>query len=426
MTSISEIFRAGKMRALLLLGFSSGLPLGLTGGNLAAWMKDREVDLATIGYFQLVAAPYVLKFLWAPAMDRFVPPLLGRRRGWLIVTQVALVMTIVALALAGGSPSLHAVALLAVAVSFCSASQDIVADAYRTDVLSVEERGYGAAVFVTGYRIAMVTAGAGALYLVGEGFVSWSTSYLLLAGAMGVGMVGTLIAPEPPGVTTPASLYESVVPPFKQFLARGAGWWVLAFVLVFRLPDAIAGAMTIPFLRDIGVSTSQIGVLRYGLGLGVTIVGTLLGGLMVNKLGMIRTMWIVAVLQALSNVGFLWLAVSGNGLTRLIIVMVVENLCAGLTIAGFFAFLMAQCDRRYSATQYALLSSLMAVGGMVIGSQTGVLAKQVGWTQFFLLSIVAAVPGFLILLKVRSGIAIETSDDAAGNSLRQQRETRIE
>ena len=415
MNRLFHIFANRRMAALALLGFASGLPLGLTSGTLQAWMKGRGVDLGTIGMFQFVTAPYVLKFLWAPLMDRYVPPLLGRRRGWLIVSQILLIAAIVLLASCGEHAPLNIVFATALLVAFCSASQDIVADAYRTDILAAEERGVGAAWFVSGYRIAMLATGLGAFTLVGQGWISWASAYVLTAICMGIGIAGTILAPEPQSAPdTPQSLGEAIVPPFLDFVGRRDGWLVLAFVLVFRLPDTIAGTMTIPFLLDIQVSNTQIGMIRNGLGLGMTIVGALCGGAIVNRLGLKRSLWIAGILQATSNFGFWILTKTGNDMTTLVTVMLIENFCGGLAVAAFFAFLMSQCSRTYSATQYALLSSLMAVAGLLIGSQTGWWARQWGWDLFFGISVCAAIPGLLLLLWMRPRDVPENAPDPRG------------
>jgi PAT family beta-lactamase induction signal transducer AmpG len=414
MNGLLRIFASRKMGALTLLGFASGLPLVLTTSTLQAWMKQRGVDLGTIGLFQLVTLPYVLKFLWAPVMDRFVPPLLGRRRGWLIVTQILVILSILGLAAYGEAP-MGTVFAAAMLVAFCSASQDIVADAYRTDILEPDERGAGAALFVTGYRIAMLATGLGTFALVGTGWISWPMAYVLTAACLSIGLVGTFIAPEPqtPG-NAPQSLYEATVPPFLDFIARPDGWLVLAFVLLFRLPDTIANTMTVPFLLSIDVSNTEIGVIRNGFGLGMTIIGALGGGLVVNRLGLIRSLWIAGLLQAASNAGFFILSNTGNDTSVLMAVMLVENFCGGVAVAAFFAFLMSQCSRMYSATQYALLSSLMAGAGLILGSQTGFWAIKWGWELFFAVSVLAAIPGMLLLFWVRPREESDQDPDPRG------------
>lgn len=396
-TSARSSLPAKKFAAMACLGFASGLPLALTGGTLQAWMKDLNVDLATIGLFGLTTAPYFLKFLWSPLMDRYVPPLLGRRRGWLLVTQMLLMLATIVMAVVGAS-NLTLLAVVAVAIAFFSASQDIVSDAYRTDVLLKPERGAGAAIFVAGYRVAMLASGAGALILVGQNWIGWPTAYALMAATMLIGVIGTIIAPEPQvPPAPPTSIHDAVVPPFKDLLSRHAGWAILLFVMLFRLPDVIGGAMTIPFLRVIGVSNTQIGVIRNGIGVGVTIVGALIGGHLINRLGLARSLWAFAILGGASNLTFYTLARTGNHPGVLMGAVVVENLCGGLAVAGLFVFLMNQCNGRFSATQYALLSSVMAFSGTIVGSQAGIWARSLGWENFFIVSALAALPGIALI-----------------------------
>jgi MFS transporter, PAT family, beta-lactamase induction signal transducer AmpG len=392
-----DIFTNRRMAAQLFLGFASGVPLALTGDTLVAWMRDRQVDLAAIGLFSLVGFPYLLKFVWSPLMDRYVPPILGRRRGWILVVQVLLMVAIAAMALGNPSSSLLYVALLALMVAFLSASQDIVIDAYRTDVLPAEERGAGVAVSSTGYRVAMVTSGAGALILADWG-LPWGGIYLLMAGAMGLGVLATLFAPEPERVVAPPqTLAEAVINPFFQFIKRPGGWLTLLFVAVFRLPDVTAGMMTLPFLMDVGFSKQSIGILRQFMGPAVVTAGALAGGIVVARLSLLQCLWIFAFVQALSNVSFLVLAQTGPRYDVLVGVVVVESFCTGLTLAGFLAFLISQCDPRYSATQYALLSSVMALARVFGGAPTGYVVEGVGWSWFFLITIAAGVPGVLLL-----------------------------
>jgi len=390
------------MLALLLLGFSSGLPLALTADTLQAWLTDSGVDLGTIGLFALVGLPYTLKFLWAPFIDRYAVPLLGRRRGWLLVTQCLLIVCIAAMAMTDPKSNLMSVAILALTIAFFSASQDIVVDAYRADVLEEAERAAGAALAVSGYRIAMIVSAAGALWLSGSFDLSWPTIYLVMAAAMLAGIVATLLAPEPAArAEPPPTLVDAVVKPLAQFFARPTGLLVLAFVVVFRLPDNTAGAMTVPFMLKVGFAKVDIAAVRQFAGIALTIAGALTGGWVVAKLGLIKSLWIFGLLQAVSNVGFLILSVVGPDYATMVIVISVESFCGGLVTAGFMAFLMSQCDIRYSATQYALLSSLMAQTRVLGATPTGYLAEHLGWTGFFAMTVFAALPGMMILYFLR-------------------------
>jgi len=393
-----------RMPSLLALGFSSGLPLGLTGVTLQSWMSDAKIDLKTIGLFSLVTLPYTIKFLWSPIMDRYVPPLLGRRRGWLLVMQILLMLAIAAMGLIGTS-SLHMLAGAALVVAFFSASQDIVADAYRTDVLPDVERGTGTAFFVTGYRIAYLAATGGTLFIAGRYDLPWSTIYFIMALAMGVGIVTSVLAPEPAQAgRPPESLAEAVIQPVLHFMTR-RGWWLLIlFVIVFKIPDVMLDTMKIPFLQQaIGFSKQQIGAIAQSYGLLMSIVGSLCGGVVVTRLGIWRALWLFGILQAISNAGFYSLILTGAHQGVLVGVISVENFCGGLVTAGFVAFLMSLCDVRYSATQYALLSSLMALTRVVGGAPTGYWVTGLGWPIFFMMTIVGAIPGLILLFWLPRG-----------------------
>ncbi|MEX0775992.1 MAG: MFS transporter [Phycisphaeraceae bacterium] len=405
--SLTDIYLNRRMAVLLGLGFASGLPSAykLLGSTLQAWLGSYKYDVKTIGLFTLVGLPFAFNFVWAPLLDRYVPPFLGRRRGWLLVIQLLLVVAIMSLALAGPTAPeqpLHALVIAALIVAFLAATQDVVADAYRTDVLPDAELGAGAAVFVNGYRIAMIFAGGGAMYLAPT--LGWRTVYLWLAVLMSVGVLATLLAPDPPRTEAPRSLAHAVYEPIEDFMVRKgrAGLAVLAFVVLFKLPDAMANAMTMPLLQTgLGFALEEIAAYREWLGLAFAIVGALVGGGVTARLGVIPSLWVFGVLQAVSNLGFLLLAMAGKSVPMLIGVVIVENFCAGLVAAGFIAFLMSQCNRRYSATQYAMFTSLMYGAGVVVGAATGFMVARMGYVSFFLLSVVAGVPGMAMLLALR-------------------------
>lgn len=389
------------MLALLFLGFSSGLPLFLTSKTLQAWMTVEGVDLKAIGWISLVSIPYTLKFLWSPLLDRFVPPFLGRRRGWLIVLQVALILAIAAMALQQPRQALQLLALNAVLISFFSASQDIAFDAYRTDVLEPWEMGAGAAVAVLGYRIALLVTGSLALILADQ--MPWPTVYLLMSIFMAVGLLTTLWAPEPKQGQSPASLADAVKLPLLDFFQRSGvvrGLLILLFIVLYKLGDALVNNMSTPFLlpkTGLGFSQTEIGALQGGMGLIATIVGTLVGGAFLSKIGINRSLWIFGALQAFSNLSYFVLAQVGKNYTVLVLTVNIEHFCAGLGTAAFVAFLMSLCNPRFSATQYALLSSLMALSRDILVAPAGSLAKATGWSVFFLISILVAIPGLLLL-----------------------------
>ncbi len=403
----SAVFRDRSLAVILLLGFSSGLPLALTSGTLQAWMTVEGVDLSTIGLFTLVGLPYTWKFLWAPAMDRFVPPFLGRRRGWLLVTQLALAAGIATMAFLSPRADLAMLAALAVFVAFASASQDIVFDAYRTDVARPEQRGLAAAFTVVGYRIAMLTSGAAALVLVaGSGAIpalGWQNTYLLMAGLVGVGAIATLWGPEPQGAApAPKTLEEAVLAPLKEFFARPGAWVILVLIVLYKLGDAFAGSLTTAFLlRGAGFSLDDVGYVNKGMGLAATIAGALFGGALMVRLGLYRSLMAFGILQAVSNLAFMALAAAGKSYPLMILAIGFENLAGGMGTAAFVALLMALCDHRFTATQYALLSALAAIGRVYVGPAAGYATDPrylgLGWATFFFLTFLAALPGLALL-----------------------------
>jgi len=404
LSEYAQVVKSRRIQIMALAGFASGLPLALTGGTLQAWMTVDGVDLRTIGIFALVGFPYTLKFLWSPVMDRFVPPLLGRRRGWMLLTQAALILGIVAMAV--GNPREAPVALGAVAllVAFASASQDIVIDAYRTDVLRPPERGLGAAVFVTGYRIAMLVSGALALILSER--IGWKNSYLLMAALMGIGIATTLFGPEPEvRVVPPKTLREAVFSPLTEFLSRRKAVALLLLIVLYKLGDAYAGTLTTAFLlRGVGFSPTDVGTLNKGLGLISLIVGAMFGGTWMVRLGLYRALLLFGALQAVSNLSFMVLSWIGKSYGMLVFTVAFENLCGGMGTAAFVALLMALCDHRYTATQYALLSSLAALGRIFVAPSSGFLVESVGWGIFFFFTALSALPGLGVLWWLREEI----------------------
>ncbi len=390
------------MAALLFLGFASGLPLFLTSKTLQAWMSVEDVNLGAIGLFSLVGLPYSLKFIWSPLLDRFVPPFLGRRRGWLLLTQGSLILAIAAMALQQPRQALQFLAINAVLIAFFSASQDIAFDAYRTDVLEKWEMGAGAAVAVLGYRIALLLTGSLALILADR--IPWSTVYLLMSVLMALGLFTSVWAPEPKDQERPpASLADAMSLPFIEFFQRSGelrGVLILLFIVLYKFGDALVNNMSTPFLLSktgLGFSQTDIGTIQGGMGLLATIVGTLAGGAILSKIGINRSLWVFGALQAVSNLAYFVLAQVGKNYSMLVLTINIENFCGGLGTAAFVAFLMSLCNPRFSATQYALLSSLMAVSRDILVAPAGTLAKATGWPVFFLISIVAALPGLLLL-----------------------------
>lgn len=422
------VYADRRVLALVFFGFSSGLPLALTFGTLSLWLAEVGVSKTTIGLFALMGAPYTFKFLWAPLVDQmpipYVTRRLGRRRGWAIVTQLALMVTIAALG--ATNPAVHAglTAVLALMVALWSATQDIVIDAYRVEILEERQFGAGAATIVLGYRIGMLVSGAGALYL--ATYVGWLVTYGLMAAFMTVGIVTVLLNPEPKGHKTRESgeqekpmaaylqanrqppggkkaralawIHRAVISPFAEFVSR-RGWLViLLFILLYKFGDALAGVMGNPFYLEIGFTKIQIASITKAFGLAATIIGGVIGGIIVDRMGILRSLFVCGILQMISNLMFAVLAMVGNDPGMLSLTIAIENLSGGMATAAFVAYLSSLCNVAYTATQYALLTSFMAFGRTLLSSSGGWLADQMGWISFFIVTTGAALPGLLLLV----------------------------
>ena len=412
----ARVYLDRRVIAVLFLGFSSGLPLLLVFSTLSLWLKDEGISNTMIGLFALVRTPYTFKFLWAPLIDRVPVPmlgaLLGRRRAWAVTTQVVLMGAILGLATA--SPSLDPVmsALFALFVAFASASQDIVIDAYRIEILEERQQGAGAAMIVNGYRFGMLAAGAGAITLADT--LSWPQVYAVMAGLVVVGLATVLLSPEPrepaaggtgaagapPAAlsTAAAWLYGAVVAPFTQFMQRDGWVFILLFIMLYKLGDAYLGVMANPFYVEMGFTKHEIAAVSKVFGLGATIVGGLLGGAIVYRYGIRQALLVGGVLMAASNLVFAVQAAVGHSVPMLMVTIAVENLTGGMGTAAFVAYLSSLCDVAYTATQYALLSSFMAFARDVLSASSGWLADQVDWVAFFVISTGLAVPGLVLLV----------------------------
>lgn len=516
-----QLARAHRMLVVTLLGFASGLPLALTGQSLQAWMTFDGLDIATIGFLSLVGLPYTFKFLWAPLMDRFDLPWLGRRRGWLVLTQLGLAGLLWLLSHGSPAGALHVFALLALAVAFASASQDVVIDAYRTDLLPAAERGFGASVAVLGYRLAMIVSGGiafiwtdpgqavggvaawtwpevyrvMALLMVGAALVSATAlpkvprpampptlarhdliGFVAVVAAVGVGYLLTwqvfaplaqlALAPWLEATALPANLrqrwadlvalllglgvtlplaawaarrarFHTLLDGLHSYFSQAGAWGFLAFIVLYKLGDAFAGALMTPFLlTGMGYSPAEVGVVNKVLGLWLTIGGALVGGLLMLKLGLWRSLMAFGIFQLLSNLGFWWLAVNGRGALPglelpafdwgfvslaqatpvdggLLMVIAFENISGGMGTAAFVAFLMSLCNQRFTATHFALLSAFAAVGRVWVGPMAGVLAQSIGWPSFFIVTTVAAAPALLLLWWLRQPVRALEVDPAA-------------
>ena len=395
---------------VLLLGFSSGLPLLLIYSTLSAWLAEAGVSMTMIGLFSWASTAYALKWLWAPLVDRLPLPLLtrllGQRRGWLLAAQVVVVTCMIGLGNADPANDLWTTALWAVALAFAAATQDIAVDAFRVESLEERQQAAGAGVIVLGYRLGMLMAGGGALII--ADLASWRAAYVVMAILMSVGMLATLLSREPARPEAAAAqerahglvgwLREAVAAPLIDFTRRPKWWLVLAFIALYKYGDALIGVMANPFYLDIGFSKTDIGLVSKSYGTIMTIAGSLLGGVLVARVGIMRALLACGVLQAVSNLMFAAQAVVGASLPFLILTISVENLSGGLATAAFVAYLSSLCNLAYTATQYALVTSFMAFARTILASGGGWLADRVDWASYFLATTAAALPGLALLV----------------------------
>jgi MFS transporter, PAT family, beta-lactamase induction signal transducer AmpG len=395
---IKQIFTR-RMLVALLMGFSCGLPLLLTLSLLQAWMQEEGVDLTVIGLMALVGLPYTFKFLWAPLLDRYTLPFLGRRRGWLLVAQLLLAVAIASLGLTQPAAQPMLVAFMALLVTFFSASQDIVVDAYRREDLSDVELGLGSSLYVNGYRVGMLLASGGGLLMADQ--MSFQAVYLIMAACMLPGILTTLLCHEPPAAQgTPQTLKEAVIEPFVEYFRRSGALWILAFVLLYKLGDSMASAMTMPFYLDLGFSKTEVGTVVKLFGFWATVAGGLAGGVVMLKWGIKLSLWVFGILQAVSTAGFAILAGVGPLVPALGAVIAFENLASGMGTAAFLAFMASQTNKRFTATQYALLTSMIGIPRVLASAPTGWMAKSLGWQGFFIFCTLIAIPGLLLLMKL--------------------------
>lgn len=403
---MSLVYFSPRVLSLLVLGFASGLPLALTSGTLQAWATVANAPLTQIGFLTLVGSAYTLKFLWAPLVDRYAIPILGRRRGWIILSQLLLAAAIFSMGLFNPSDQLGWIALVAVFVAFMSATQDIAFDAYSTDVLRSNERAAGAAVKVLGYRLAMIFS-SGLALVIADQWLGWNGMYMMMGLVMGACGIATLLAPEPERVVKPPrTLRLAVIEPLVEFFKRPEAISILTLIVLYKLGDAFAGALSTTFLlRGAGFSVSEVGTINKIFGLAATIVGALIGGGLMDRLGLYRSLMLFGLLQAVSNLGYWYLAISDQNLIWMGAVVALENLCGGMGTAAFVALLMALCNQQFSATQFALLSALSAVGRTYLaGPLTPPLVESLGWPIFFLVTVLLALPGLWLLWQKRAAI----------------------
>ena len=436
----TKIYGDRRVLTILFLGFSSGLPLLLVFSTLSVWLKLEGVSLTAIGLFSLVRTPYTFKFLWAPVIDRISLPvltgLLGRRRSWAIVTQVALMISIFALGSTSPGESPGLTAMFALLVAFSSASQDIIIDAYRVEILKDDEQGAGAGAIVLGYRLGMLTAGAGALWL--AALFTWGEVYAIMGVLTVVGMATILYAREPDAgpslkaaqdeeermtghlasgaprwlARLAAWSYEGVIAPFRDFMTHSGWAAIVLFIALYKLGEAYLGIMANPFYVEMGFTTVEIANVTKVFGLGAIIVGGLIGGIMVNRFGIMQSLLICGVLQIGGTLMFVAQALAGHNMPMLMVTIAAENITSGMATSAFVAYLSSLCSQAYTATQYALLSSFMAFTRDVLSASAGWVADQVDWTGFFLISAGAAVPGLLVLLWMMKNYPPEEKPDS--------------
>ncbi len=393
-----KVYWNRNMLVILLLGYSCGLPLALTIATLQAWLSSAHVDITQIGAFSLVGMPLALKFLWAPLLDRYKMPFLDHRRGWMLTTQILLMASIFLLGHTHPEISLMPTVILATLTSFFSASQDIVVDAYRREALPQEQWGASFGVYSAGYRIAMIASGALALVL--SDHLPWNQVYSILGVTVLIGIAGTLIAaPTPPNASAPRTLKDAVFLPFLEFFRRRGAIEMLAFLLLYKLDAMLTIALTTPFMLSLGFSRTEIGAVTKGYGVIATLVGSLLGGGVIARFGIHKSLWIFGITQAFAGLSYMALAYAGKDLAYMAMAVTVENFFSGTAIAAFSAFMMAICDRRYTATQYALLSSFMALSRYITQAPSGYLVQFFGWKMYYLFCIAAGIPGLLLLLR---------------------------
>lgn len=388
--------------SMLLLGFSSGLPLALTSSALEARYASADVSLQTIGYVTLVGLPYVFKFLWAPLMDRFTLPLLGRRRGWMLFCQMALMVAIAAMAVLRVETTPVMLAMLAVVVAFLSASQDIAIDAYRTDILEPEERGLGMSFFVGAYRAAMLVSGSFGLILADQ--MGWQVMYFSMALCMLIGIVASLTAQQPTGEAgAPKTLLEAFVEPFHDFFSRDSAVLLFMVVALYKFGDAMAAKlMTTFFVRGLHFSITEIGTVNKLGGFVAMLMGLFVGGLIMARVRLFTALMVFGVFQAISNLMFVWLAAVGHSFPLFVATVMVENFCSGMGNAAFLALIMSLCSKRYSAAQFALLTALAAVPREIIGPIVASIVTSSGWLALYQISFVASLPGLLLLYCMRN------------------------
>lgn len=401
-----QILYKGKESTLFSLGFSSGLPFALTSTTLQAWLTVENINIKTISFFSLVGQAYIFKFLWSPIMDFYTFPFLGKRRSWLLLSQILLFICITSISFISPSKNLSLLILLVILIAFFSASQDIIFDAWKTDVLLPEERASGAAISVLGYRIAMLVSGGLALWLA-DYYLGWPLTYRLIAILMIPGIITTLYYTKDSEKINfqPKSLKQSIILPLYDFFSRNHAWLILSLLTLYKLGDAFASSLSTSFLiRGIGFSAGEVGFMNKTLGLLAIIIGTLYGGVIVQRFTSFKALMFFGILQTISNFSYCLLSFTDKKTYSMAIAIFIENLCGSMGTASFIAFLMILCNKSFSATQFALLSSLSAIGRVYIGLASGWFVEIWGWSKFYVFSIFVTIPGLIILLGCKKTI----------------------
>lgn len=413
----AAVYARPRVLVVMLLGFSAGLPLALVTSTLQAWLTQSGIDLKTIGLFSLVGLPYTFKFFWAPLVDALNVPVLtawlGRRRSWLVLSQFLLIAAIVVLGFSDPKTSIFYVTVAALLVAAASATQDIVIDAFRVESLPQEEQAAGIASYILAYRVALLLSGAGALLLVSyleatgvAPLTAWKTSYIAAAACIAVGLVAALLAKEPAAEASEENtegsplrrIYATAFSAFSEFLSRPLAITVLVFVLLFKFCDAFAGVLTVPFVLKTGFSLATYATVVKGVGFAAAVIGGLAGGMLARALPLTTCLWIAAIIQMLSNLMFSWLAWIGPDVPALTVTIIVENFTSNAANVIFVAYLSALCGARaHTATQFALLSAIAAVGRTVLAASGGYVAEATGWFWFFVVTAFSAIPSLLLL-----------------------------
>lgn len=386
-----------RLSTILLMGFSSGLPLGLVTSTLQAWYTVSGVSLVMIGWLTLVGQPYAYKFLWAPFLDRWSPLSLGRRRSWIVLMQLALALTLAIMPFFHPAKQPWLIAFLALCVAIFSATQDTAIDAYRTELLPESERGLGVSLNTIAYRMAMIVSSAVALII--AAFISWRAMYWMMSGCFLLLMFVTKNAPNTvPHPHSPKTVREAVIAPMHSFFSQSNAVLILIFIVLYKLCDAMALSLNTTFLiRGVGFSLVQIGMISKTVGLIAGLLGSIVGGVLMPYLGLYRSLWYFGLLQMSSNLLYAWLAFVGKNITVMSVAIFGENFCGALGTVAFVVFLMNLCDQRYTATQYALFSAVAALGRIFIGPISAVLVQQMGWIDFYILSAIVGLPALMIL-----------------------------